>query len=616
VTPGEISFTAQAARSNRSMIEADCSSCDMYIEGNGVKTSYTDGRLLCVDKDKTFSGSLTFYGENIELRVCGVIDKPTKLLVDGAYKPGKIQVTKTGRMDLDQDLNLIDKVSLENHGQITTSKSIRTRADVWNSGQLSLYGNGVVLAINNGGEFTNTCDGKITITQGSASFYLSEQGTFINDGQFSISNGIFSSQSNSKVVMGPGARVFTKYLSTRGTYSGSSTMCSQIIYSNSWNNNNSMVSDSLTLEVIKDTETAGCELVPFEQICDYHCESDPDVKTEFEAMVNPVVVDGEIVQASALVRYQDYIVVAYNTAGYKFNGALQFIKDIKQTPVVEKEFHILGMEIFSLHVDNNKLYIGGSANSAVHEGGSILTYIEDGDLDTDPMSTNLSFYPSNGVISMLSDDQYLYLGLSAQEGGVQMLNLMDLTPSAFHTRSDIRDMMFASTGKVMSITGGTDLAMGEIPAIIDILDPSNPDVISGIGAPGLNTSPYHKMQIKAINSSDIGIAKANGGFTISPESNPYNALYQSPSEYGVANGLDSYLDFTFVAYGKTGIQILSKTSENYEEKFLYENSDSNNGVYNGSMNDVIYEEDHLFVPYGNGGVQILTLPFLENMCMD
>ncbi len=88
------------------------------------------------------------------------------------------------------------------------------------------------------------------------------------------------------------------------------------------------------------------------------------------------------------------------------------------------------------------------------------------------------------------------------------------------------------------------------------------------------------------------------------------------SNLGNSNGMSVYKKWLFVAYGDEGVDMLEYNSSegSWKSVSFWKNEISNHGVDASSMNSVHFSENHLWIPYGRGGVKILEVPFFEPRC--
>ncbi len=592
--------------------------CNIFMSGSNrpVEPRGTD-KVYCIAEGKTFSGSLNI-NQKSEVRVCGTWEM-NNVNLNG--KGTSIQVASTGVVKTDKDLNINKGVKWIVNGQLHVSGNLNINDSVTNAGWIKVKGARKQIAINGDAHVNNLCSGSILLEGNNTNFY--NNGSLKNQGQIIVYLGRFHHQSNIDLEQTDGARILTYDLTTNSNkIKGDTEGCSIIQYTRSWKNNAHYTSDPAVVDIYI-TGQRTCEIVPFYELCDEKCtEPDFDSPTtlalgdslagyRYQSLVLPVVVSDDSVQANEVIAFGEWVVVAYNTAGPKFKGALQFISDVKGTPYIEREFHFDGMEINALHVVGDRLYIGGAANSDSHPDGSVLTFLDLATINAQALSTHLQFFKSYGITALTSLDNNLYLSVGAAQGGLIALDKDTLKESKFIAQSDIRDVV-VKDDVLFALVGSTDLLPEETGSKFWAVNLKK-EQQKEFALPPLQSS-YHKMQLAILPHNQWALSLAEQGFQIVSGLKMGKVEYQS--NLGNSNGMSVYKKWLFVAYGDKGVDMLEYNSSegSWKSVSFWKNEISNHGVDASSMNSVHFSENHLWIPYGRGGVKILEVPFFEPRC--
>ena len=234
------------------------------------------------------------------------------------------------------------------------------------------------------------------------------------------------------------------------------------------------------------------------------------------AQVDPVVVGASTTQANEIVISGTTAVIAYNTAGPVFNGALQILNIQNPTrPVITAEIAFPDVDIVSIELDGNTLYFAGSLNPdplpEPFERSFVaqldLTDLSSPSLADDAIAEAIIFgAPDPGITTLpgvTTDRPYffatslgrsggtIYVGVGADPGGLYSVDpaLSGPPTAVLDWDSDLYDnAAFEASGTLDPTPDGTPDGF-----VVDIRDIDQylggPIVLAGTNDPFTDTSP-------------------------------------------------------------------------------------------------------------------------------
>ena len=338
----------------------------------------------------------------------------------------------------------------------------------------------------------------------------------------------------------------------------------------------------------------------------------------FSAIVSPIEVDGEIVQANDIKIDGNKAYIAYNYAGDEFRGAVQIINITdKSNPVIIKEIQFKDIDINCIYVKGNTMLFGGQANPDKYtEGRSVVGYIDLNKLDSitaDDITNGMNFFSkSYAVTSIARRGSNYYIGVGAKDGGVIVtdLNLTEITTGSFITLPDIRDIEEYQNGVIL-LAGTTDneSTTGKVAKITDSTIEKTINITDF-------KSKYTKATIEVWKGTVALLGLAEGGMAamdLKTDKIYYTLPNPDSNTLHATNSVSSDGSLLFTANGEYGFRVLdvdgTKTDSNFAKVagyYPYKRKVDSNGV-NYSANHVIYKSGSLFVASGVGGVQIFNL---------
>ena len=619
VEPGKITPISQSthlAASMRIGAELDCvSSCTKTLSGNKSYNINSPGEVLCLKEATTFNGSLNLNAQ-AEMRICGLWNMGNVNLNGNGTV---IKVAQSGEVKRTSTLNVNNGVTWELSGRLEIQGSLNLNGNMTSSGEIVLLGSNRNFAINGNATFHNTCSGAVRMNGNNNN--LNNNSSLINEGFISLQKGHFRHQGSKALTMGPGAQMKTKYLTFNNrNVQGSTDQCSTIEYINNFTNNSGYSVNKGIIDIHKKGNRT-CDIPAQANICVGPCveidyDSDDALAKEDslgvineQSIVEPVVVNGQEVQANEVIEFGEWVVVSYNTAGPGFKGALQFIENVKTTPSVAREFHFDGMEINTVMAKGDRLYVGGAADRDNNPNGSIYTYVDLTDVSSESLTNNIQFLDSYGVTAITSSSDHLFLSTGAMGG--QVFKMDNSTVEVLYDQSDVRHLDQVQSN-LFALVGQTDLDQDEVGSKFIRTD------LNGLNAVEKNmnllASPYHKMKFKFLDDDQIAFSLANSGVVIKDNFDNFATVYQSMPEQGISNGLDAYKKWLFLSYSDKGVEMLEYNKGASEWQSV--NFWSPEVIQNETANSITFSNDHLFVSHGRRGLSILEIPYFEPRCND
>lgn len=338
----------------------------------------------------------------------------------------------------------------------------------------------------------------------------------------------------------------------------------------------------------------------------------------FSAIVSPIEVDGEIVQANDIKIDGNKAYIAYNYAGDEFRGAVQIINITdKSNPVIIKEIQFKDIDINCIYVKGNTMLYGGQANPDKYtEGRSVVGYIDLSNLDNlteEELLNGMHFYNrSYAVTSIARRGENYYIGVGAAEGGVIITDLLlkEISTAGFISIEDVRDIEEYDSGVVL-LAGTTDVVNGSAK-VAKILDKEvkNEIAIDSLKSQETKaTIEVWKGTIALLGLSEGGMAAVN----LLNDEIYFNIANPDSSVKHVTNSVTGDGALIFTANGEYGFRVLDVDETKINTDFAtvagyypYEGLTDREGN-NYSANHIVYKSGYLFVASGVGGVNIFNL---------
>lgn len=331
----------------------------------------------------------------------------------------------------------------------------------------------------------------------------------------------------------------------------------------------------------------------------------------YTAQVPPVLVGGDPVQANDIeVCGCDRAIIAYNTAGDVFAGAIQIVDTRDRAhPVITKEIKFGAMDINAVASVGNTLYFGGQADPDVYGFKAFVAKVDLTNLTAAAITAGMKPVRSHAVTAIAKSADEVFVGVGARDGGVEVFDL-NLAPKRFVAKTDVRSIAYAAGTGVFGLAGTTDGAAAGATFF-----PINAAGRQPIGL-GDFRSDYAKATVElgagslaymGLSQAGMQVRKVDGGALSFSLPNPSN------DPLDATNGVSTDNDLAFVANGEYGFRVvriksLTGVGAAFGEVAGYHRLSG--PQYDGkrySANLVKYKGGHLFVASGLGGVNLYGL---------
>jgi len=358
----------------------------------------------------------------------------------------------------------------------------------------------------------------------------------------------------------------------------------------------------------------------------------PIDQVEYTAKLDPIEVDGLLVQANHIDFSQHYAFVSYNYAGDEYKGALQIINIESSIPSLKKSVIFSNADINYVYYDkiNNLVLFGGQMYD--EENKAFFSYFEENKSNSGNLasiiSDNLTFVDGRNVTSISSlggmearagydpAKYYFSTGVDATSNGIHELD-EDFVEQYFYSEDDLRDIKSISTeasNLLFSLSGINGLGY-----LYENSFNSNINPLTSITANNKATLDFTTLGLIETNQAIVHASLSNNGFKslhIDFDSMILTEI-TNDSDF-LANGLSTNDEFIYTTYYYSstdfGFMIYKYTEDESIERigkftmhFLGSNISPNHIKYFNKNPVGLEKFDYLMVAAGEAGVYLFRL---------
>ncbi|MGM0640283.1 MAG: hypothetical protein ACQESN_02520 [Thermotogota bacterium] len=358
----------------------------------------------------------------------------------------------------------------------------------------------------------------------------------------------------------------------------------------------------------------------------------PIDQVEYTAKLDPIEVDGLLVQANHIDFSQHYAFVSYNYAGDEYKGALQIINIESATPSLKKTVIFSNADINYVYYDkiNDLVLFGGQMYD--EENKAFFSYFKENKANSGNLASiindNLMFLDGRNVTSISSlggiearanTDPARYFFSTGFDGTVDGIHEYDedFVEQYFYSEDDLRDIKSISTeasSLLFSLSGTNGLGY-----LYDNSFNSNINPLTSILANNKATLDLTTKDLMNNNQAVIHASLADNGFKslfIDFDDMSMNEI-TNDSDF-LANGLSTNDEFIYTTYYYSttdfGFMIYKYTEDENIERigkftmhFLGSNISPNHIKYFNKNPVGLEKFDYLMVAAGEAGVYLFRL---------
>lgn len=357
----------------------------------------------------------------------------------------------------------------------------------------------------------------------------------------------------------------------------------------------------------------------------------PIDQVEYTAKLDPIEVDGYLVQANHIDFSPHYAFVSYNYAGSEYKGALQIINIESKTPSLKKTVLFSNADLNYVYYDqiNDLVLFGGQLYDT--ENKAFFSYFEENKSNNANLATiindNLSFLDGRNVTSISSlggieikaksnPARYFFsTGFDGTVDGIHELD-EDFVEQYFYNEDDIRDIKSISSEAsdlLFSLSGTEGLGY-----LYENNFNSNINPLASIIANNKATLDF-TTSVFETNEAILHASLANNGFKSLLIDFDTMVLSEIPNDSDfLINGLStneefiyttyyySSTDFGFMIYKYTEDEEIDRIGQ-FTMSFLGTNISPNYIKYYNKTPSELEKFDYLMVAAGEAGVYLFRL---------
>ena len=352
------------------------------------------------------------------------------------------------------------------------------------------------------------------------------------------------------------------------------------------------------------------------------------ISLTLNAEVRSTTGDGGILQATDVLLKGNTAFVTYAMVGDVFSGALQIINVTnRRNPALNSEVLFRNLDIYAVANSQNELVLAGAANPdilGVTTPAVVVLAKLQGNIPQEPFT--IVDLPSFAATDVVIIDDYLFVSVGAEEGGLVRINLEE--PELF---SENEDVIYFDDARSVDEAEGWLAVLKGTPGEVMVLASENltdPSITMSDLVPERHlvfdetaTIPFSKSTIELMGDVSLLAVGDGGTIAIFTESGtPEETLFQLPpvtdfpglgEDLTVTNAASAEGALLFRANGEAGVDLFGLDADidtvRQGESLQPERLGSLVFGEQESANSVYYRRGYLFIAGGLGGMKIVSL---------